>query len=625
MSTGKHPMSKRMGLERALVALAILSAALTACRGPTPATPSPFAPGPPILTPAGTLPDHLDDRPLCGLVLSETRSPWRPYWRSFYGQGGVSALLREGDWLWVGTPQGLARLDLESLDCTLLERTGTDPDVSLAGVHALVRDPEGCLWAASNGGVARYCAGASGDGRGWQPMPIDLFVSQLAFDADGNLWVFSIGRFGWSAYRYAGHEPPADGEWEGESVPYGSVPKDDCDHWFSKSYDDRFQSPAECRALAAWRQRLDVQALPAGLQLLETRYPLAVSGEGVWLFAQEYRPGLLALLHLTDKDKWSVMSWPFAYSALMVADETRAGVWTGSPDGLILSDGRTVQRMLLSPADLAPTGPAVFDMARDRAGRLWAATEQGLFRLDEGVERWWPTEIGENVLIAPDDQGGLWAVSRFGGGQVSHFDGERWQHQSGLWQCSPRDIAADVGGGLWMTAPGCDLLGFDGQQWAPYGGGFDVQGALLGRGPGGELYAALRDDRIQRYDGTTWEILPAPEEHRYALVEALAVDRRGGLWLGFPTSPYLRYFDGSRWHEFTGSVTLPVFALFIDSRGWVWVGGEGALLRYDGEGWESIPTGDLIVALGEDRQGRIWAGGPGGLYIYDPAWSGNGG
>jgi len=135
---------------------------------------------------------------------------------------------------------------------------------------------------------------------------------------------------------------------------------------------------------------------------------------------------------------------------------------------------------------------------------------------------------------------------------------------------------------LWVTDR-CGLHVFDGQQWTSHGDS-EFERALLDRGPNGELYAVLKDGRVQRYDGATWDVLTSLERYRSAPPgTALAVDRQGGVWVGSGRAPYLRYFapaagdlDGDQWREFSGSVTEPVHALLIDSRGDLWVGGEGA-------------------------------------------------
>jgi ligand-binding sensor domain-containing protein len=221
----------------------------------------------------------------------------------------------------------------------------------------------------------------------------------------------------------------------------------------------------------------------------------------------------------------------------------------------------------------------------------------------------------------------LWAVGVTPGGAVSHFDGQRWTHHAKPpdWPCWPRDVAADVGGGLWLTSPACELQGFDGQNWAPYPIDADLRaraafrGALLARAPDGALYLGAQD-QILRYAEGEWQPLPlpAPSDAVRFTVSALVADEQGGLWVGGWSAPYLRYFDGARWRDFGEAVDAPVHSLTLDGAGRLWVGTEGGLMGYDGATWQRVESGDMLVALAQGPAGRVWASGPHGLYVYTP-------
>ena len=645
-----------------LVALAILCAVVAACKKSPSATPLPTvaAQEAPIVTKEP--PTRLQDRFLCGLTApDDDASPWRQYWQYSDVASRVSALLKDGDWLWVGARQGLVRLDLQSLDCTLLERTQTLPNVSLAGVHSLALDPRGCLWASGDGGVARYCADTSGEGTGWQSLPGVYATQGLAFDAPGNLWTWHFfGPEGLVRLRYDGHEPPAGGEWQAERVEHWATePPDDCNDWFSSSltYDARwFQSPQECRALRDWQRRLASLDLPPGV-VVNFSDPAASDGESGWLLARRAHPRATSaeqpvLLRWSDGTNWQIVPWPLVPgggdsvpgggdsappgpdNTLMIADQARSGVWIGTSDGLIFSNGQTVQKLPLTGDNLIPTGPTVSDVVLDGAARLWAATRAGLLTYDAESDTWQPTAISHDALITPDDQGGLWAVSRSFRGYISHLSpptgdptaseawgGGRWRHYAGALPCVLTDIAADVGGGLWLTGRKCSLWGFNGQQVIPYPDDFYAHNTLLARGPDGELFAAAPDASrfVQRYDGATWEFLPRTTGlGNWRGTISLAADAHGGLWVGYSQAPYLRYLGRRRQDEFSDAVAEPVHALLVDSQGDLWVGLEGALLRYDGQDWERVPAADTMTALAEDQQGRIWAAGLGGFYAYEP-------
>ena len=106
-------------------------------------------------------------------------------------------------------------------------------------------------------------------------------------------------------------------------------------------------------------------------------------------------------------------------------------------------------------------------------------------------------------------------------------------------------------------------------------------------------------------------------------VRALAQTRDGYLWIG--SEDGVARFDGVRFVSFglrEGLRGGPVRVLFEDSRGALWIGtGGGGLARWqDGRlATFTMPDGlpeDSITALGEDREGRLWVGTEAGLAVW---------
>jgi hypothetical protein len=578
-----------------------------------------------LLIACGRGADEVPVQPLCGVVPPDS-GPWRQVWRTSYDAGGVRDLVRDGDLLWAATPSDVVRLRLDTLDCTRFSHTEGDPGVPLSGVRSLMLDPEGYLWAAGREGLARY------DGQNWRAVPATdaSIAGGLRLDAAGNLWIdVAVDTGGIGPLRFPGHRPPQDGRWEGEVIWASHQGEGECDRWVAMSglSGARFQSPEECRLLAAWRERLAALPPPEGIAPWWEGVPRSIAAETadrIWVLARhlpdEPKPDD-ALLSF-DGQNWQVLSWPYGSACCLVADEARGGVWAGTNEGLVFGDGRSLQRFLLLPGDRVPFGRPIYDLVTDGNGRLWASTDWGLLLYDEPSDTWQLTEIGEMVLISADDDGGLWAVSRYAGGQVSHFTGGTWSHHPfpAAWPCTPVDaILADVGGGLWLSSTQCALRGFNGEVWDEYDSG--SRGDMLARGPAGEIYAAGWDGAVKRYDGTTWETLLPANPLRHRQVTDMVARQEGEIWIALNAVPSLLVFRDGRWTGAPTPVDDPITALLIDLRGDVWAGHDQGLLHYDGETWESIEsrvpfTG--IMALAEDRRGRIWIGGWDGLSVYDP-------
>ncbi|MBN1979862.1 MAG: hypothetical protein JW918_20910 [Anaerolineae bacterium] len=566
---------------------------------------------------------------LCGAVLPES-APLRQVWRSGTSAGGVKAMLRDGDWLWVATPSDLVRLDLDTLNCTRF-----DP-ASIAGgseasiyVSVLLPDPDGRVWAAGYDVLLRF------DGRGWQSVDLDGYnPSGLAFDAGGDLWAEDTHQRGIRLWRYAGHEPPKEGVWVGEAVlPFSPLHQVGCDDWFASDtllpFD--FRSPEECRLLTGWYENLSSMIPPEGI-VPWGEYPLiaAESNERLWMLARhlpdEGEP-YDALLSF-DGQSWQVLPWPYGPTNLIFADDARGGVWVGTAEGLVFSDGKSFQRHLLSPADAIPVGPRFSDLATTTDGRLWASTqEHGLLLYDEASGSWQRTEVTERALISADDRGGLWAASGYRDGAVSYFDGEAWTHYPFPvdWPCFPHHILADVGGGVWLSSADCALRGFNGEVWDEYSTG--TWDERLARGPRGEVYAIGRDGVLRRLDGTTWKTLFLPPNSGrfrgyHSLANDIAVGPEGDAWVAFDDVASLFVYRESEWKKVSVPTEGKITALLVDSQGDLWAGHEFGLLHYDGESWESIVSGThrtTVHSLAEGRGGRIWVARSDGLYVYDPA------
>jgi hypothetical protein len=372
---------------------------VTACRCATftPSVTPPGTPPGPTVQPAFDFAVRKDEtvQPLCGVALPESTS-WQHVWRSRSSntKSGVNALLRDGDWLWVATPQDVVRLNLDTLECTRF--TSVDgSDEMLTGVQILLADPEGRVWAAGYGELYLF------DGESWQSVQLDREdFHGLAFDAEGNLWTDnSVYRGKDEVRRYAGHEQPSDGVWEGESV--SSIVPLDCNKWFASDDFSRhpfdFYSTKDCRLLTGWYERLPELGAPKiidGRMLYSLPLIAAESNDRLWLSAS-YVPDVgdpySALLNFDGKI-WQVLPRPYRPIEHLVADDVHGGVWAGTVEGLVFSDGQSFRRYPLSPADVIPSISKVQQLAVDADGRLWVgASDDGLLLYDEASGTWQST------------------------------------------------------------------------------------------------------------------------------------------------------------------------------------------------------------------------------------------
>jgi signal transduction histidine kinase/ligand-binding sensor domain-containing protein len=138
---------------------------------------------------------------------------------------------------------------------------------------------------------------------------------------------------------------------------------------------------------------------------------------------------------------------------------------------------------------------------------------------------------------------------------------------------------------------------------------------------------SIRFDRISIADGLS-----------FSKVDAVLQDRQGFLWVG--TERGLNKYDGYQFTVYRNDPADPrslshdrIYALYEDSTGELWVGTAVGLDRLDratgtfvhyqaglgGNPFTGMPdTGASVFAIQEDRNGVLWVGGMGGLYHLDP-------
>ncbi len=111
--------------------------------------------------------------------------------------------------------------------------------------------------------------------------------------------------------------------------------------------------------------------------------------------------------------------------------------------------------------------------------------------------------------------------------------------------------------------------------------------------------------------------LPSP------IVCCIYQDSRGYLWIG--TDKGLSRFDGVEFKNFEKDAGLrksKIISIREDRRGNIWVGGENGVSRISADGasdnsWPNILSGCSVYAIVEDEEEKLWFGTSGGLGCFD--------
>jgi len=280
------------------------------------------------------------------------------------------------------------------------------------------------------------------------------------------------------------------------------------------------------------------------------------------------------------------------------------------------------------------TGPPT-SIAQTTDGYLWIGTANGLFRFDGirfvpwsdfALQKELATAEVSALLGARD--GSLWIGAGY------HF--YRWKDNH-LLQYSARDqldfvtsIIESRQGDIWLMRArqadrGGPLCEVQGQGLHCHGQGEGVpliNGTALAEDASGNLWAAAAESKLLRWQpasSTSWTLKSLGNSSGINGIDALAVDPKNSLWVGFgypgPGLGLERFRDGV-WKTFlspqlNGS-RIAVSRLLLDSDGALWVGTENQGIyriiddRVDHFDGADGLTDDKITALFQDREGTIW-------------------
>ncbi len=261
----------------------------------------------------------------------------------------------------------------------------------------------------------------------------------------------------------------------------------------------------------------------------------------------------------------------------------------------------------------------VVALARDHAGYLWIATNDGLARYDGVGFRVWRNVPGDarslpgNTLqaMAIDERDRIWVSTEAHG--LSVLDADR----SGFRTFRMADHARMGSDDIWAIAIRGDEVWF-----GTYGGGLhrlvesDAGRHDAGR-RAGDQQPVDKPVRITRYMPRQGDPNSLPAE----TVTSLVVDARGALWVG--TVRGVARWNG---HDFTpialpGDDPMPlVYSLTRDGTA-LWAGASTGIYRRGSAGRWLAPSWmpmfqrpNAVMAMARDRDGQFWIGSQRGLW-----------
>lgn len=433
-------------------------------------------------------------------------------------------------------------------------------------VSALLPDTGNIVWVGTRSGVSRVRNGRI------QPLPnpagmADLFVTDLARDRDGNLWIGTVAE---GVLRYR---------------------------------DGRYERPAALAALAA-EHVSSLYADPDGTVWVGT-YDAGIT---------RLRGGVATRLAADGPGQ------PRRVNSILRDGE--GVLWLAAENGLFRMEGDRAVPVLLPggrPITQAST------LQADHEGNLWVGSRQGgLFRLRATAVATLTRADGlpHDLVFGVQGDGadGVWIATQGGVAHRTPRGVDLFTHGGGaLADDIARDLLRSRAGDVWVATNG-GLTRIRGGRTVTFGaedGLPDDRVRTLFEARDGTLWAGTYNGLAQLTPGGI---------RSYGVQQGLAdpyilsvfEDRRGTVWVGTQSEGLFRLQDGRFVPGPRELARQPVFRVMEDASGTLWVGSARGLARIRGDSVFLFTTrhglaGNAVYQALDDGRGRLWLTGSWGV------------
>jgi ligand-binding sensor domain-containing protein/signal transduction histidine kinase len=594
----------------------------------------------------------------------------RRLWRTADGlpHNSVRQVIQSRDgYLWLGTPNGLARFD--GVRFTVFNRWNT-PGMRDDEIQALFEDRKGQIWFGTRTAGLGRMRGAEVSFFGEAEGLVGPNVYAVGEDRGGGIWVGTTAGLTWLDGERARSFTVDDGL---ASNNVRVLHRDRTGRlWVGAGGLHRFESgrfervgagllDGRPRALCEDRHgdlwlgtgdglrrvrdgKITTEGVPSELTRREIR-TLHVDREGsLWIGTADrglYRLRGEQLWTLTEKDG-------LAHDTIFALQEDREGnLWVGSRGGL---ERLKEPAVTLYTTEHGLSSEHIKTVYEDRRQDLWIGTERGLVRRRAGrFETWRGDARLENAsvwTIHEDGRGALWIGTRRDGlwriasGTVSRFTVE-----DGLSSDEIRVLHADARGDLWIGA-GRGLNRFRGGRFTRYTEADGLVGQnfrAIAEDGNGDLWFGTDDGGLQRYRDGRFSTFTSRDGLANDAVRALRPTSDGALWIG--TSHGLSRLKDGRFTSYRvadGLFDDTILQVLEDGHGHLWMSSGRGVFRVSLAQLEDLAAGTrrslVSTAYGEAdgmrsseceggtqpagvraRDGRLWFPTTRGLAVIDPA------
>jgi ligand-binding sensor domain-containing protein/signal transduction histidine kinase len=483
----------------------------------------------------------------------------------------------------------------------------TDTGLPQNTVHAIVQGREGFLWIATEGGLVRF------DGVDFRTytrantpgLPSDL-IDDLMEDRAGAVWISTSGGLA----RMRGGRIEAFGADKG--IPATQV-------W--RTFED---SSGRVWALtASGLFRIDqghgsdhAERMALDATLTENSRMVEGPDGSLWLGTAD------GLMRADADGNFRAVG---AGGEVLAFGVDPAGIaWAGLRSGLEACEASSCRRVELPGK---PAGRVVNALAIDGTGRLWIATNQGVFSLDSREQRRWhgyPLTENANFLFC-DRGGAVWAgtpngLARFTGYGESGM--AAWRRGNDVFLSAAEDREGD----LWLGTESGGLAVLRDRKFSTLtadDGLTDEYVLALAQATNGHVGVGTKGGGLNVFHEGKFHALTTAQGLSSNVVLTVAAASNGDVWVGTPDGLDLLH-QGDVARVFTTADGLAddfVRSLYVGGRGELWIGTRHGLSRYENgqfTTWTALDGlgSDLVGAMVESGDGSLWIGTLGGLSLF---------
>jgi ligand-binding sensor domain-containing protein/signal transduction histidine kinase len=277
--------------------------------------------------------------------------------------------------------------------------------------------------------------------------------------------------------------------------------------------------------------------------------------------------------------------------------------------------------------NLEGTQPAA--VTSDQLGRVWVYTERELTTWEKGKFQILCSETNEgnfHVNLCTSRGGGVWVAAN---NRLRKFDSGHWVTDLGAyaWGNSPiYDLYEDSRGQLWIATMGSGLFRYDSDGRILHLGKKDglptdfVRCVIEDREA--NMWVGMESGGLCRLRPITFQVLGVHQGLSSDQVTSVGESTDGSFWIALDGEGVDHVLDDGKVNHYDsrhGLMNGHVWSVLEDRRGWVWAGTWAGLFRREADGFtdlsEEVKIGSPVFAMYEDQQGGLWLGqqGFGGL------------